>query len=100
MKRDTLLKRFEKNRKELRGVARSVVEHLAGVRPLPSWQVEGDKIRVCWTSGRGRFTTNLDHGNTICAALDLLKIKYQTGNDAPRGGATGKYIKILTKFEE
>lgn len=99
MKQITILKRFEKNRKDLRGVAREVVEQLAGIKTR-KWYFNGSIIRPCWTSGSGRFTTNLDHEGTICAALDLLKIKYQTGNDAPRGGATGKYIKILTKIEE
>ena len=99
MKQSTILQRFEKNRKDLRGIAREVAEQLAGVKPR-RWYFNGSIIRPCWTSGSGRFTTNLDHEDTICAALDLLKIKYQVGNDAPRGGATGKYIKILTKIEE
>lgn len=99
MKVATIQKRFNKVSKDLRGIAREVVEQLAGVKPR-KWYFNGSIIRPCWTSGSGRFITNLDHESAICAALDILKIKYQTGNDAPRGGATGKYIKILTKIEE
>lgn len=99
MKQSTILKRFEKQRKDWRGVAREVAEQLAGIKPR-KWYFSGSIIRLCWTSGRGRFTTNLDHEDAICAVLDCLKIKYQVGNDAPRGGATGKYIKILTNIEE
>lgn len=99
MKTVTIQKRVSKVSKDLRGIAREVAEQLAGIKPR-KWYFNGAIIRPCWTSGHGRFTTNLDHEGTICAVLDLLKIKYQTGNDAPRGGATGKFIKILTKIEE
>lgn len=33
----------------------------------------------------------------VTALLKLLKIDYTLGNDAPRGGATGNYIKLSTK---
>lgn len=99
MKVVTIQKRFSKVSKDLRGIAREVAEQLAGIKSR-KWYFKGSIIRPCWTSGSGRFTTNLDHSQSICAVLDLLKIKYETGNDAPRGGATGKYIKILTKIEE
>ena len=55
-------------------------------------------IRPCYTSGSGRYTSNQDYTNDLCAILDLLGIKYQRGNDAPRGGATGQWVKITTKI--
>lgn len=34
------------------------------------------------------------------ALLDRLGVKYEKGNDAPRGGLTGNYIRIITKIVE
>lgn len=56
-------------------------------------------IRPVYTSGTGRFTSNQDHTLAICKLLALLGIKYVSGNDSPRGGLTGNYIRILTKIE-
>lgn len=39
----------------------------------------------------------VDHSDDIIAACELLGYEYETGNDAPRGGKTGKYIKVLIK---
>lgn len=62
-------------------------------------KTKGLLIRPCYTSGSGRFASNQDHTLAITKLLDLLGVKYETGNDAPRGGLTGNYIKILTKIE-
>ena len=64
-----------------------------------TYMVYGDIIRPCTTSGHGRFTTNLDYTADVCRLLDRLKIKYISGNDSPRGGKTGNFIKILTKID-
>lgn len=56
-------------------------------------------IRPVYTSGRGRFTSNLDYTLYVCQILDLLKVKYITGNDSPRCGKTGNFIQIKTKIE-
>lgn len=55
-------------------------------------------IRPCYTSGRGRFTSNQDHTAPLCSLLDLLGLKYTSGNDAPRGGASGQWVRIATKI--
>lgn len=56
-------------------------------------------IRPVYVSGAKRFASNQDHTLAITRLLDLLGVKYESGNDAPRGGLTGNYIKILTKIE-
>lgn len=61
--------------------------------------VRGNIIRPCTTSGSGRFTTNMDYTKDTENLFRLLGIKFKSGNDAPRGGKTGNYIKILTKIE-
>lgn len=52
-------------------------------------------IRPAHYSGRGRFATALDYTSDVRRILDAAKIKYNAGNDAPRGGKEGNYI-ILT----
>lgn len=32
----------------------------------------------------------------VCRILDSLGIKYQTGNDAPRGGAAGEFVRVTS----
>lgn len=99
MKIETLQKRWAKIRPNYRGIARDFGEQLTGAKPQ-QWHIfRGGVIRPVWTSGRGRFCTNCDHTRDICAVLDALRVKYVTGNDAPRGGLTGNYIKIITKIE-
>ena len=96
---ETLQKRWAKIRPNYRGIAREFGEQLTGAKPQ-EWHIfRGGVIRPVWTSGRGRFCTNCDHTRDICAVLDALRVKYVTGNDAPRGGLTGNYIKIITKIE-
>lgn len=55
-------------------------------------------IRPCRTSGRGRYTTNLDYTWQVEQVLREAGIKYTCTNDAPRGSATGNLI-TLTHME-
>lgn len=80
------------------GIAREFGEQLTGAKPQ-AWHIfRGGVIRPVWTTGSGRYCKNCDHTADICAVLDALRVKYVTGNDAPRGGLTGNYIKIITKI--
>ena len=78
--------------------ALDIVKDFAGIGKR-TYMVYGDIIRPCTTSGRGRFTTNLDYTADVCRMLDQLGIKYISGNDSPRGGKTGNFIKVLTKID-
>jgi len=61
--------------------------------------IEGERlIRPCHTSGSGRFTSNLDYTEDVCSILNLLGVKFEQGNDSPRGGKTGNFVKITTKI--
>lgn len=51
-------------------------------------------VRPCWTSGRGRYCSNLDYTAAVCRLLDALRVQYVQGNDAPRGGLHGNFIQI------
>lgn len=61
--------------------------------------LEKDTIRPVWTSGKGRFCKNIDYTWQVCDLLDKMRVKYEVGNDAPRGGKCGIFIKILN-FEK
>ena len=65
-------------------------------RLLDEWlQVpENPKIRTCWNTGTGRFCHNLDYTSDLITLLARLGVRYEVGNDAPRGGKTGTYVII------
>lgn len=60
----------------------------------------GGEIRTCHTSGRGRFTTNLDYNFDTIQVLRIAGLKenrdFITGNDSPRGGKTGQWITLTS----
>ena len=90
MKTSTLKNRLAKN---FTGSKTSIAYRLA------LKVIAGEKlIRPCYTSGSGRFTSNQDHSFATENLLNQLGIKFETGNDSPRGGQTGKFIKIITKI--
>ena len=65
-------------------------------RLLNEWlQVpENPKIRTCWKTGTGRFCHNLDYTSDFTTLLAKLGVRYELGNDAPRGGKNGNYVQI------
>ena len=63
------------------------------------YMISSGVIRPVYVSGAKRFASNQDHTLAITRLLDLLGVKYESGNDAPRGGLTGNFIKILTKIK-
>lgn len=56
-------------------------------------------IRPVYSSGHGRNTSLSDHSKETEKLLSLISINFETGNDAPRGEQTGRYIKILTDID-
>lgn len=88
MKKETIQKRLEKA---------NVNKTTSAYKLLTNWlSKEGnDIIRTCWTSGRGRYTSNMDYTADFERLLTTLRVRYERGNDSPRGGLTGNYIKIL-----
>jgi hypothetical protein len=57
-------------------------------------RISGNKIYVGGYAGRGRWTKSYSYQAYLVAILDRLGYKYTTGNDAPRGGVTGDYLKV------
>jgi len=56
-----------------------------------------EMVRTCHTSGNGRYTSNIDSHAATVDALSKLKIKFVQGNDAPKGGKCGQWIKLVDK---
>ena len=58
----------------------------------------GTIIRANYTSGSGRYTTNMEHSEAVARLLTEIGIEFEQGNDSPRGGKTGAFIKVTTKI--
>lgn len=100
MKTTTIQNRLNKRYTGTKGAqAYRIIKDLIGDLDKSTYAVYGNMIRPCRTSGSGRYTKNMDYTSEVTRLLDLLGIKYETGNDAPRGSATGNWIKITTKIE-
>ena len=61
----------------------------------------GKRVYTCHTSGKGRFTTNIDSTVDTITVLTLAGLKkvidFTFDNDSPRGGKTGNYVELTTK---
>jgi len=97
MTTSTLQKRLAKFTGSKTSIAYQVAKDLV-TGENKSCKVFGKIIRPVHTSGNGRFTSNLDYTNDCIFMFTFLKIKFEIGNDSPRGGLTGNYIKILSKI--
>ncbi len=95
MKSTTILSRLEKLANEKRVNKTTAAYKLI----VSACDRECGVIRPCWYAGSGRFRSVSDYSGDVCRLLDQLRVMYETGNDAPRGGKVGTYIKIL-RFEE
>ena len=56
--------------------------------------VANNKIYTGYYTGSGRFTSAASSDHTIVSILRAQGYKFTRGNDAPRGGALGDYVKI------
>jgi hypothetical protein len=98
MKTATLKTRLEKIENLSRNSkAYQVVNDLINGRS--NSMIFGLLIRSCKVYGRGRFTNNADYTYEIASLLKQIGVKFIKGNDSPRGGQAGNYIKIVTKIQ-
>lgn len=61
---------------------------------LSNCRFDGNKIYTGYYSGSGRFTSAHSAMPLIKSICDAQGYKYSTGNDAPKGGITGEYVKV------
>lgn len=59
--------------------------------------MKGRKIYPVDYAGSGRHITVRDRSAYIIMILNACGYKYEQGNDAPRGGAAGNFIKVSSK---
>jgi hypothetical protein len=99
MKTSTLLKRIEKRvTLSKTSVSYKVLMDLANDtnfcgRFESAWLIR--PTTSGFSNGRGKVNC---YETSILSALKLVGLKVENGNDAPRGGAAGNYIKVLTKI--
>ena len=60
----------------------------------------GSVLRPVYSQGSSwRHSTLVDKSTELESTLRLLKIEFVRGNDSPRGGKTGYFVKINTKIK-
>jgi len=60
----------------------------------------GDVLRPVFSTGSTwRHSALTDKSFELESLLKSLGIDFESGNDAPRGGKTGYYVRILTKIK-
>lgn len=101
MKKSVFFKKVEKLQISKTSIAYRFLMEIGGAPGKASGVFRKNGVhRPCYTRGCGRFCSNLDHTDEICRFLEKLNVKFELGNDAPRGGLTGNFIKIKTKITE
>lgn len=97
MRKSTLAKRIKNLSLNHCTYEYQVVAELAGLKNY--WRIDyNKKARPIYYQGSGFHSRLADHLGELEKVLNALKIKYEVGNDAPRGGKCGTYVRILTKM--
>ena len=87
MKKETIIKRIETIKRS--GCSYSMAIDVINGKLVRPTKVEKNRRFKCYYNDCKK--------DEVTAFLKLLKIDYILENDAPRGGATGNYIKLSTK---
>jgi hypothetical protein len=89
MKTSTLSKRIAKLDLRKNTLVYGMINNLA----------TNDILRPVFSQGISwKHSSLVDKSRELIAVLIFLKLKFETGNDAPRGGQTGYFVKIITKI--
>jgi hypothetical protein len=57
-------------------------------------------FRPVYTQGSSwKHSSLINKQSELAAALTAIKLSFTSGNDAPRGGKTGAFIRITTKIK-
>jgi hypothetical protein len=83
--------------------AEKVNRNTVAARLLLGWLEHCDnaiKLRPCYYQGSGRYAKTVDHSAALVQLCDLLGLRYEIGNDAPRGGKGGAWVRIATRFDD
>lgn len=58
-----------------------------------------EPVRTGYYTGTGRWSTAVDNTDAVAAILAAHGIRTVRGNDAPRGGVTGAWVRVATLDE-
>lgn len=70
------------------------------VRKLVADLIRHGETRTGHYTGSGKRTTAHDNTPDVLTALRTMGIEATTGNDAPRGGVTGNWVKLTPKGKQ
>ena len=98
------MKTLSKKSAEKKLIKLAVTKEISKNSIVYSWinsLIEGRKeFRPVYSQGSSwKHSSLFDRRAEFTKILDLLSIEYESGNDAPRGGKTGAFIKIITKIK-
>lgn len=96
MKKETLIKRIKANLLTKTGTLRVKYQPVVDLLQEPTLVLRPIQWR---TPHRGHWSLS-DRSSDIKEGLTLLKIDFEEGNDAPRGGVTGNYIRLTKKGKQ
>ena len=101
---ESVLEKLKKEGIRTNSVAYDIIEHILDTNNngWSSWMERDDSnkikrpviIRPVIVQGSGRLRKLVDKREEIKRALKIANIEFEEGNDAPRGGQTGAYIKV------
>ena len=101
---ESVLEKLKKEGIRTNSVAYNIIEHILDTNNngWSSWMERDDSnkikrpviIRPVIVQGSGRLRKLVDKREEIKRALKIANIEFEEGNDAPRGGQTGAYIKV------
>ena len=98
MKAENLKKRLDNrfNGNKSTKVYKVIIDLIEGTNN--TYLVNNNTIRPVQLMGGGRHSKYADYTSDMIDLLNLLSLKYDVDNDAPKGGKAGTLIKIKTKI--
>ena len=93
MKVETILRRLEASKTNKRSSVYNLVVSFCEDYKNGKYKV----IHTCKGNGYrfGRYHGLTDKTTELTSLLNKLRVSYEKGNDAPRGGRLGTYVKII-----
>ncbi len=92
MKKETLQARIEKHLFTKGGTLAKKYEEVVELLNNPE-----RTMRPVYWSGHGRNISLHDSSANLEQGLSMLGIDYETGNDAPKGGKNGCFVRLTAK---
>jgi len=92
MKAITLQKRIDQNLTTQKGIVRAIYRDVINLIKNPTKTMR--PISSGYSKGWSYVS---DHSSDLIRGLELIGIDFETGNDAPRGGKSGFFVRLTKK---